>query len=59
MINAVEMVRKIRDENYDKTKNMNPEEKIKYIKSKANELQKYLINNSTESAQNKNITENL
>jgi len=37
-IKTVEMVRKIRDQNYEKTKNLTVEEQIKFIKSKSKEL---------------------
>jgi len=41
-IKAVEMVRKIRDQHYEQTKNLSIEEQIKYIRNKSKELQKKL-----------------
>jgi hypothetical protein len=41
-IKAVEMVRKIRDQHYEQTKNLSIEEQIKFIRNKSKELQKKL-----------------
>ena len=41
-VKTVEMVRKIRDKNYEQTKNLSAEEQIKTIKKKSGELQKRL-----------------
>ena len=40
-INVVELVRKIRDKQYEETKSMNPKERLEYIRNKANELEKH------------------
>jgi hypothetical protein len=40
-IDAVELVRKIRDMHYEETKNMNPIERIEFIRKKAEELEKH------------------
>lgn len=40
-IDAVEVVRKIRDKNYGETKNMNPKDKLEYIREKAKQLEKH------------------
>jgi len=37
-INAVELVRKIRDKQYEETKNMSDEEFIEYVREKAKKL---------------------
>jgi len=39
-IKAVEMVRKIRDKHYEKTKGLSVMEQIKFIKGKSKDLQK-------------------
>ena len=39
-IDAVELVRKIRDKHYEESKNMNPKERLEYIRKKANEFKK-------------------
>jgi hypothetical protein len=39
-IKAVEMVRKIRDQHYEQTKNLSVEEQIKFIREKSNKLQR-------------------
>lgn len=39
-LKAVEMVRKIRDKQYEETKNLSIEDQISYIKKKATEFQK-------------------
>jgi len=41
-IKAVEMVRKIRDKHYEKTKGLSVMEQIKFIKGKSKDLQKDL-----------------
>ncbi len=41
-VKAVEMVRRIRDQNYEKTKNFTIEDQIKFIREKSNKLQKEL-----------------
>ena len=41
-INCVDMVRKIRDKNYQVTKNMSKAQKIKYIREKAEAVHKKL-----------------
>jgi hypothetical protein len=38
-VKAVEMVRKIRDKQYEETKNLSAEEQIKFVRDKANRLQ--------------------
>lgn len=40
-IDAVELVRKIRDKHYEETKSMNPKEKLEYIRNKVKELEKH------------------
>ena len=40
-INAVELVRKIRDKHYEETKSMNPQDRLEYIRNKAEELKKH------------------
>ena len=40
-INAVDLVREIRDKHHEETKNMNSEDKLIYIKNKAKELKKH------------------
>lgn len=40
-IDAVELVREIRDKHYNETKSMNPKEKLEYIRKKANEFKKH------------------
>jgi hypothetical protein len=40
VVNAVEMVRKIRDRHYEETRNLPFEKQIEYIKKKSQELQK-------------------
>lgn len=40
-IDAVELVRKIRDRQYEETKNMNPKERLEYIRKKAKELARH------------------
>jgi hypothetical protein len=42
-INAVEMVRKIRDENYKRTKHMTAEEQLAAIKKGSKKLRKQLV----------------
>jgi hypothetical protein len=42
-IKAVEMVRKIRDRQYEETKDLTIEEQIRYIKEKSMRLQKGLV----------------
>ena len=42
MIKAVKMVRKIRDQHYEQTRNLSVEEQIKFIREKSNKLQKEL-----------------
>lgn len=42
-IKAIEMIRKIRDKHYEKTKDLSVEEQIKFIKDKAKKLQAALI----------------
>ena len=44
-IKTVEMVRKIRDQHYEQTKNLSIEEQIKFIRNKSKELQKEIDNN--------------
>jgi len=39
--NAVEWVRKVRDKNHEKCKNMSPREKIEYAKEKAEEFRSH------------------
>jgi hypothetical protein len=39
-IKAVEMVRKIRDQHYEQTKNRSVDEQIKFIREKSNKLQR-------------------
>jgi hypothetical protein len=41
-VKAVEMVRKIRDKHYEKTKGLSVMEQIKFIKGKSKDLQKRL-----------------
>ncbi len=41
-VKAVELVRRIRDKHYSKTKERSAEEQIKFIKEKSNKLQKKL-----------------
>lgn len=41
-VKAVEMVRKIRDRHYEKTKNLSIEEQVKFIKEKSVQLQRLL-----------------
>jgi len=41
-VKAVEMVRKIRDKHYEKTKGLSVIEQIKFIKGKSKDLQKRL-----------------
>lgn len=41
-LKAVEMVRKIRDKHYEDTKGFSVSEQIKFVKQKADELQKKL-----------------
>jgi len=49
-VKAVEMVRKIRDQQYEKTKGLSVAEQIKYVKSKSDKLQRKLrTHRSTES----------
>ena len=38
-VKAIEMVRKIRDKQYEETKNLSVEEQIKFVRDKANRLQ--------------------
>ena len=40
VLKAVEMVRKIRDKQYEETKNLSIEDQISYIKKKATEFRK-------------------
>ena len=40
-IDAVELVRKIRDKHYEETKSMNLKERLEYIRNKAKELEKH------------------
>jgi hypothetical protein len=40
-IDAIEIVRKIRDKHYEETKTMNQKEKLEYIRKKAKELEKH------------------
>ena len=40
-IDAVELVRKIRDKHYEETKTMNQKERLEYIRSKAKRLEKH------------------
>ena len=40
-IDAIEIVRKIRDKNYNETKNMNSKDKLDYIREKAKQLEKH------------------
>ena len=40
-IDAVELVRKIRDKQYEETKSMSPKEKLEYIRKKADEFDKH------------------
>ena len=44
-VKAVEMVRKIRDEHYEKTKNIFVEKQIAFIKQKSKKLQQSLKRN--------------
>ena len=37
-VRAVEMVRKIRDKQYEETKNLSVEDQIKFVRDKANRL---------------------
>ncbi|MEW6686120.1 MAG: hypothetical protein AB1393_07945 [Candidatus Edwardsbacteria bacterium] len=41
-VKAVEMVRKIRDSHYEETKRLSVDEQIKFVKKKAEKLQKEL-----------------
>ncbi len=41
-VKSVDMVRKIRDKHYEKTKGLSAEEQIKFIKTKSKDLQKRL-----------------
>ena len=41
-VKAVEMVRKIRDKNFEETKKLSVEKQVDFIKRKAGELQKKL-----------------
>jgi hypothetical protein len=43
VVKAVEMVRKIRDRQYEKTKDLTIEEQIRYIKERSMRLQKGLV----------------
>ena len=40
-IDAVDLVRKIRDKHYEETKSMNQKERLKYIRKKAKEFEKH------------------
>ncbi len=42
VVKAVEMIRKIRDQHYEKTKNLSIEEQMKFINDKSIQLQKVL-----------------
>ena len=42
VVKAIEMVRKIRDKHYEETKALSVKEQIKFIKQKAEKLQKML-----------------
>jgi hypothetical protein len=43
-IKTVEMVRNIRDQHYEQTKNLSIEEQIKFVKAKSKKLQKEINN---------------
>ena len=40
-IDAVELVRKIRDKHYEETRNMNQKDRLEYIRNKAKEFEKH------------------
>jgi hypothetical protein len=42
-VKAIEMVRKIRDKHYEKTRELSVEEQIKFVKDKARKLQGTLV----------------
>jgi len=42
VVKAIEMVRKIRDKHYEETKTLSVKEQIKFVKQKAEKLQKML-----------------
>lgn len=58
-LKAVEMVRKIRDKQYEETKNLSIEEQISYIKKKATEFQKRVKKREHSPAHNKAQTSKL
>jgi hypothetical protein len=43
-VKTVEMVRNIRDQNYEQTKKLSVEEQIKFVKAKSKKLQKEMDN---------------
>jgi hypothetical protein len=43
VVKAIEMVRKIRDKHYEKTRELSVEEQIKFVKDKARKLQGTLV----------------
>jgi len=51
-VKAVEMVRKIRDKHYEKTKGLSVMEQIKFIKGKSKDLQKRLKKSQRPTADN-------
>jgi hypothetical protein len=51
-VKAVEMVRKIRDKHYEKTKGLSVMEQIKFIKGKSKDLQKRLKKSQRSTADN-------
>lgn len=51
-VKAVEMVRKIRNQHYEKTKGLAVEDQIKFIKTKAEKLQKKLKRSQRSTADN-------
>lgn len=51
-VKAVEMVRKIRNQHYEKTKGLTVEDQIKFIKTKAEKLQKKLKRSQRSTADN-------
>lgn len=51
-VKAVEMVRKIRDKHYEKTKGLSVMEQIKFIKGKSKDLQKRLKKSQSSTADN-------
>lgn len=51
-VKSVDMVRKIRDKHYEKTKGLSVTEQIKFIKEKSKDLQKRLKRSQRSTADN-------